>query len=110
MCHDPTQNLAVLPGSVGHPHRNHLHYVLQKTVMCDCACPHGTEKRRVMAFVGGLDITKGRYDTPEHPLYPPDNRFDDDFRQVRLLKSCHSAWCNQTPHMQLTAIITAAPR
>ena len=25
--------------------------------------------RRVVAFIGGLDITNGRYDTPEFPLF-----------------------------------------
>lgn len=54
---------------------------MQKTIMCDCAAENGSGARHVKAFVGGLDLTKGRYDTPEHPLYPPDNRFEDDFRQ-----------------------------
>jgi phospholipase D1/2 len=49
--------------------------------MCDCPAVDGTRARIVKAFVGGLDLTQGRYDTPEHPLYPPDNRFQDDFRQ-----------------------------
>ena len=29
-------------------------------------CPH---RLRVVAFVGGLDLTDGRYDTPQHPLF-----------------------------------------
>jgi len=28
-----------------------------------------SEKRRIIAFVGGLDLTYGRWDTPRHPLY-----------------------------------------
>jgi len=40
----------------------------QKTVICDAEDPEdGT--RRVVAFIGGLDITDGRYDTPEFPLF-----------------------------------------
>mmetsp|Transcript_10411 Transcript_10411/g.42328 ORF Transcript_10411/g.42328 Transcript_10411/m.42328 type:complete len:1086 (-) Transcript_10411:53-3310(-) len=32
---------------------------------------HGldTSKRRIIAFVGGLDLTGGRWDIPEHPLF-----------------------------------------
>ena len=40
----------------------------QKTVICDAEVPN-TDKRRVIAFIGGLDITSGRYDTPEYPLF-----------------------------------------
>lgn len=55
---------------------------MQKTIMCDTEMPDGSPHRQVLAFVGGLDVTKGRYDTPEHHLYPPDERFKGDFRQV----------------------------
>ena len=42
----------------------------QKTVICDAADPHSTDgRRRLVAFVGGLDLTGGRYDTPEHELF-----------------------------------------
>ena len=40
----------------------------QKTVICD-APDEESGGRRVVAFVGGLDITNGRYDTPEFPLF-----------------------------------------
>ena len=40
----------------------------QKTVICDAEDPE-TGLRRVIAFIGGLDITNGRYDTPEFPLF-----------------------------------------
>ena len=40
----------------------------QKTVICDAEDPE-TGLRRIIAFIGGLDITNGRYDTPEFPLY-----------------------------------------
>ena len=73
-------------------HSVHFHYQcppslrvsesVQKTIMCDSALPDSNSQRQVVAFVGGLDVTKGRYDTPEHPIYPPDDRFHEDFRQV----------------------------
>ena len=39
----------------------------QKTILADTAAENG--KRRLVAYVGGLDITDGRYDTPEFPLF-----------------------------------------
>ncbi|KAK2976790.1 hypothetical protein RJ640_027186, partial [Escallonia rubra] len=39
----------------------------QKTVIVDADDGHG--KRKIIAFVGGLDLAKGRYDTPKHPLF-----------------------------------------
>ncbi|CAN4125754.1 unnamed protein product [Withania somnifera] len=39
----------------------------QKTVIVDADA--GNNHRRIMAFVGGLDLCDGRYDTPEHPLF-----------------------------------------
>lgn len=29
----------------------------------------GNYKRKIIAFVGGLDLCNGRYDTPEHSLF-----------------------------------------
>lgn len=39
----------------------------QKTVIVDADA--GYYKRKIIAFVGGLDLCKGRYDTPQHALY-----------------------------------------
>ncbi|KAJ0860817.1 putative phospholipase D [Helianthus annuus] len=39
----------------------------QKTVIVDTDAGYG--KRRIVAFVGGLDLCDGRYDSPEHPLF-----------------------------------------
>ncbi|XP_063869848.1 uncharacterized protein LOC135105560 isoform X3 [Scylla paramamosain] len=41
----------------------------QKTVILDCPPADDEELPRIQAFVGGLDITDGRYDTPEHELF-----------------------------------------
>ncbi|KAK7292571.1 hypothetical protein RJT34_15422 [Clitoria ternatea] len=38
----------------------------QKTVIVDADA--GDNKRKIVAFVGGLDLCDGRYDTPQHPL------------------------------------------
>ena len=51
----------------------------QKSVICDAAGPGYL--RRLVAFVGGLDLTGGRYDTPNHELYSTLlNEHDGDFR------------------------------
>ena len=42
----------------------------QKTVICDAPLhDNGGARKRVVAFVGGLDITKGRYDDPTFQLW-----------------------------------------
>ena len=42
----------------------------QKTVICDALSGEDCEKRRIIAFIGGLDITDGRYDTTaQFPLF-----------------------------------------
>ncbi|XP_059641654.1 phospholipase D gamma 1-like [Cornus florida] len=38
----------------------------QKTVIVDADAGHG--KRKIIAFLGGLDLAMGRYDTPKHPI------------------------------------------
>ncbi|KAL3814883.1 hypothetical protein ACJIZ3_016151 [Penstemon smallii] len=39
----------------------------QKTVIVDADA--GNNRRRIIAFVGGLDVCDGRYDTPQHPIF-----------------------------------------
>jgi phospholipase D1/2 len=39
----------------------------QKTVIVDADA--GNYRRKIVAFVGGLDLCGGRYDTPWHPLF-----------------------------------------
>ncbi|KAM7261193.1 hypothetical protein ACFE04_026668 [Oxalis oulophora] len=39
----------------------------QKTVILDADA--GNNRRKITAFVGGLDLCDGRYDTPHHPLF-----------------------------------------
>ena len=40
----------------------------QKSIIADAPNPYGP-LRRLVAFVGGLDLTGGRYDTPNHELF-----------------------------------------
>ena len=39
----------------------------QKTIICDAEFEG--DERQLIAFIGGLDITDGRYDTPEFHLF-----------------------------------------
>jgi len=41
----------------------------QKSVIVDCKLKNGDGRRGLSAFVGGLDLTDGRWDTPEHQLF-----------------------------------------
>ncbi|XP_030534233.2 phospholipase D alpha 1-like [Rhodamnia argentea] len=42
----------------------------QKTVVVDAEIPEGgSQKRRIVSFIGGIDLCDGRYDTQDHPLF-----------------------------------------
>ena len=41
----------------------------QKTVICDADLGDDSGRRRLVGFVGGIDITDGRYDNPQYPLF-----------------------------------------
>lgn len=50
----------------------------QKCVIVDTQAPGNN--RRISAFIGGLDLCDGRYDTPEHRLFRDlDTVFENDF-------------------------------
>lgn len=55
----------------------------QKIVVVDSELPGGgSEKRRIVSFVGGLDLCDGRYDTAFHSLFRTlDTAHHDDFHQ-----------------------------
>ncbi|XP_051135824.1 phospholipase D alpha 1-like [Andrographis paniculata] len=56
----------------------------QKIVVVDAALPSGSsaEQRRVVSFVGGIDLCDGRYDSPFHTLFRTlDTAHHDDFHQ-----------------------------
>ena len=53
----------------------------QKSVICDADSVVPGGPRRLIAYVGGLDLTGGRYDTPNHELFKTLlNEHLDDFR------------------------------
>lgn len=55
----------------------------QKCVIVDTQ-DHGNN-RKITAFLGGLDLCDGRYDTPEHRLFRDINTvFHDDFHNPTL--------------------------
>ncbi|KAK9141712.1 hypothetical protein Syun_011112 [Stephania yunnanensis] len=55
----------------------------QKIVVVDSQMPGGgSQQRRIMSFVGGIDLCDGRYDTPFHSLFRTlDTAHHDDFHQ-----------------------------
>ncbi|RZC94077.1 hypothetical protein C5167_016770 [Papaver somniferum] len=55
----------------------------QKTVIADSEVPSGgSEKRRIVSFIGGIDLCDGRYDTQFHSLFRTlDTAHHDDFYQ-----------------------------
>ncbi|XP_073022854.1 phospholipase D gamma 1-like isoform X1 [Primulina eburnea] len=48
----------------------------QKTVIVDADA--GNNRRRIIAFLGGLDLCDGRYDTPQHPIFRTLNTLHSD--------------------------------
>ncbi|XP_073044081.1 phospholipase D alpha 1-like [Primulina eburnea] len=56
----------------------------QKIVVADCAMPNGgTDRRRIVSFIGGIDLCDGRYDTQFHSLFRTlDTVHHDDFHQA----------------------------
>lgn len=55
----------------------------QKIVVVDSEMPSGgSQQRRIVSFVGGIDLCDGRYDTQFHSLFRTlDNAHHDDFHQ-----------------------------
>ncbi|XP_052175469.1 phospholipase D alpha 1-like isoform X2 [Diospyros lotus] len=55
----------------------------QKIVAVDSQMPTGeSQSRRIVSFVGGIDLCDGRYDTPFHSLFRTlDSAHSDDFHQ-----------------------------
>ncbi|KAK2981143.1 hypothetical protein RJ640_023874 [Escallonia rubra] len=75
----------------------------QKTVIVDADAGHG--KRKIIAFVGGLDLAKGRYDTPKHPLFTTLQTVQKDDYHNPTFK-CRSS----IEHFQVTKIVSLTPQ
>lgn len=57
----------------------------QKTVIVDADAGHN--HRKIKAFVGGLDLCMGRYDTPAHPLFRTlQTVHKDDYRNPNFVE------------------------
>ncbi|XP_074315776.1 phospholipase D gamma 1-like [Silene latifolia] len=66
----------------------------QKTVILDADAGNGN--RKIIAFVGGLDLCKGRYDTPEHPLFRTlETDHNDDYHNPNFVGSSNG--CPREP-------------
>ncbi|KAF8400641.1 hypothetical protein HHK36_013940 [Tetracentron sinense] len=61
----------------------------QKIVVVDHEMPSGgSQQRRIVSFVGGIDLCDGRYDTPFHSLFRTlDTAHHDDFHQPNFTGS-----------------------
>lgn len=55
----------------------------QKIIVVDSAMPNGdSQRRRIVSYIGGIDLCDGRYDTPFHSLFRTlDTAHHDDFHQ-----------------------------
>ncbi|WOL07514.1 phospholipase D gamma 1-like [Canna indica] len=62
----------------------------QKQVVVDTDA--GENKRKITAFLGGLDLCGGRYDNPEHPLFRTSQSLhEDDYHNPTFVVSDNSA-------------------
>ncbi|KAA8540485.1 hypothetical protein F0562_024596 [Nyssa sinensis] len=59
----------------------------QKIVVVDGEMPSaGSQRRRIVSFVGGIDLCDGRYDSPFHSLFRTlDTAHHDDFHQPNFV-------------------------
>lgn len=70
----------------------------QKTVIVDAAA--GNNRRRITAFVGGLDLCNGRYDTPQHPIFRTlqtvhkDDYHNPTYTVICAFYICHCIVCS----------------
>uniref|UniRef100_A0A6A7FUJ6 phospholipase D n=4 Tax=Hirondellea gigas TaxID=1518452 RepID=A0A6A7FUJ6_9CRUS len=65
----------------------------QKTILVDAEIefPGRQNARKLVAYIGGLDLTAGRYDTPEHPLFSTlSTLHKDDFYNNLVSTNAHS--------------------
>lgn len=61
----------------------------QKIVVVDSEMPNGydrhSQRRRIVSFIGGIDLCDGRYDTQFHSLFRTlDSAHHDDFHQANM--------------------------
>lgn len=63
----------------------------QKCVLVDGKVEESGNKRQIVAFIGGLDLTNGRFDTPKHDLFSTlqTDHIDDFYNNVFLTKAMY---------------------
>ncbi|KAI3764485.1 hypothetical protein L2E82_14494 [Cichorium intybus] len=67
----------------------------QKNVIVDADAGNG--KRKIISFIGGLDLCNGRYDNPKHPIFKTlDTIHADDFHNPTFT-STNLAGCPREP-------------
>ncbi|KAK2976792.1 hypothetical protein RJ640_027188 [Escallonia rubra] len=79
---------------LGRIHEAGIYSHHQKTVIVDADAGHG--KRKITAFVGGLDLAMGRYDTPKHPIFTTLQTVHKDDYRNRTFKG-PTVGCPRTP-------------
>ncbi|KAJ6435854.1 hypothetical protein OIU84_000973 [Salix udensis] len=87
----------------------------QKTLVVDSELPGGEPpKRRIVSFIGGIDLCDGRYDTPFHPIFRTlDTVHRNDFRQPdfcrdgesKVMRSCFFNQENLTSFLHLHLLL-----
>lgn len=61
----------------------------QKTVVVDVPSNSNSKRRPIVAFVGGIDLCDGRYDTPSHSLFRTlQGQHSSDFHQPNFPGAC----------------------
>lgn len=82
---NPDDALSIIQGfQIGAMFTHH-----QKTLIVDAPVPNGEDgRRRILSFVGGIDLCDGRYDTQYHPIFRTLNGVhNDDFHQPNFAGS-----------------------
>mmetsp|Transcript_13206 Transcript_13206/g.52560 ORF Transcript_13206/g.52560 Transcript_13206/m.52560 type:complete len:605 (-) Transcript_13206:2124-3938(-) len=73
-------------GFIGHMTVSGIFTHHQKILIVDAPIPGRDDKRRILSYLGGLDLTSGRWDTPSHCLWSTLRTFHkNDFHQACLV-------------------------
>ncbi|KAJ8907931.1 hypothetical protein NDN08_008034 [Rhodosorus marinus] len=73
-------------GFIGHMTVSGIFTHHQKIIVVDAPIPGRDDKRRILSYLGGLDLTSGRWDTPSHCLWSTLRTFHkNDFHQACLV-------------------------
>jgi hypothetical protein len=62
----------------------------QKFVVLDCPCPWDAKRRILRVFLGGLDLTQGRFDWPKHPVNADDDGCEALLKVTNIKRSVYN--------------------